>query len=146
MCIRDRSDVEVELQKRDANADASVDAAFVDEDLEREKRSVSAARKRTQRDLQNLLSEERWVAALERYGLLPNFTLIDDSVELAVAISYLNPTTMEFMPESFELERGVSSALQELAPGATFYARGIAATIDSVEMGFDGQNLSLIHI
>ncbi|MCG7277882.1 DEAD/DEAH box helicase [Corynebacterium imitans] len=146
--LRDRAkalrDVEVELQKRDANAAASVDtvnAAFVDEDLEREKRSVSAARKRTQRDLHNLLSEERWVAALERYGLLPNFTLIDDSVELAVAISYLNPTTMEFMPESFELERGVSSALQELAPGATFYARGIAATIDSVEMGFDGQNI-----
>lgn len=143
--LRDRakslSDVEAELQKRDANAAASVDTAFVDEDLEREKRSVSAARKRTQRDLHNLLSEERWVAALERYGLLPNFTLIDDSVELAVAISYLNPTTMEFMPESFELERGVSSALQELAPGATFYARGIAATIDSVEMGFDGQNI-----
>lgn len=133
--------VETELKKRDANAAASLDAEFVDEDLEREKRSVSAALKRTQRDLHELALRERWVSALERYGLLPNFTLIDDSVELAVAISYLNPTTMEFMPESFELQRGVSSALQELAPGATFYARGIAATIDSVEMGFDGQNV-----
>ena len=91
--------------------------------------------------MHELALRERWISALERYGLLPNFTLIDDSVELAVAISYLNPTTMEFMPESFEVERGVSSALQELAPGATFYARGIAATIDSVEMGFDGQNI-----
>ncbi|CAM4394913.1 MULTISPECIES: DEAD/DEAH box helicase [Corynebacterium] len=134
-------DVEAELKKRDANAAASLDAEFVDEDLEREKRSVSAALKRTQRDLHELALRERWVSALERYGLLPNFTLIDDSVELAVAISYLNPTTMEFMPESFEVQRGVSSALQELAPGATFYARGIAATIDSVEMGFDGQNV-----
>ena len=137
---RDLLGIDDELKKRDAGA-ANLDAEFIDEDLEREKRSVKAALKRTQRDLHELALRERWISALERYGLLPNFTLIDDSVELAVAISYLNPTTMEFMPESFEVERGVSSALQELAPGATFYARGIAATIDSVEMGFDGQNV-----
>ena len=136
----DLNGIDAELKKRDAGA-ANLDAEFIDEDLEREKRSVKAALKRTKRDLHELALRERWISALERYGLLPNFTLIDDSVELAVAISYLNPTTMEFMPESFEVERGVSSALQELAPGATFYARGIAATIDSVEMGFDGQNI-----
>ena len=81
---------------------------------------------------------QHWVSAMERFVLLPNFTLIDDSVELSVAVSHLNPETMEFETTPYEYSRGVSIALYELAPGATFYAQGIAATIDAVEIGHQG--------
>ncbi|MCT1449932.1 DEAD/DEAH box helicase [Corynebacterium sp. p3-SID1194] len=125
----------------DAKADPNAGTDNADQELEREKRSTKAALKRTQRDLSTILLGEYWISSMERYGLLPNFTLLDDAVELAVVVSQLNPTTMQIDPETFELSRGVSSALMELAPGNTFYARGIAATVDAVEMGHNGADI-----
>lgn len=140
--LRARLDV---LQARNAELAAKVDPNAgtdkADPELEREKRTTKAAFKRISRDLSEIFQGEHWVSSLERYGLLPNFTLLDDSVELAVVVSQLNPSTLQFDPETFELSRGVSSALTELAPGSTFYARGIAATVDAVELGADGADL-----
>lgn len=121
--------------------DAARDGGAEDADAERELRATLSALRRIKRDLSDIAINEYWIAAMERYGLLPNFTLLDDSVELAVSVSFLNPSTLEFETEPFELSRGVSSALKELAPGATFYARGIAASIDSVELGREAENL-----
>ena len=133
------------LQKRvnelEAKVDPNAGTENADPELEREQRSTKAAFKRTQRDLRSILLGEHWISSMERYGLLPNFTLLDDAVELAVVVSQLNPTTMQIDPETFELSRGVSSALTELAPGNTFYARGIAATVDAVEMGYNGADV-----
>ena len=128
----------LELEKK---VDPNAGTENADPDLEREKRSTKAALRRTQRDLRTILLGEYWISSMERYGLLPNFTLLDDAVELAVVVSQLNPTTMQIDPETFELSRGVSSALTELAPGNTFYARGIAATVDAVEMGHNGADI-----
>ena len=137
--LQDRQQVLIEhekdIERRIGNADARED---LDAELAREKRSTKAALHRVRRDLHELALDEYWISSMERYGLLPNFTLLDDSVELAVAVSYLRPATVEFDTDTFEVTRGVSSALHELAPGATFYARGIAARIDSVEMGAGG--------
>ena len=125
----------------EAKADPNAGTENADAELEREKRSTKAALKRTQRDISEILLAEYWISSMERYGLLPNFTLLDDSVELAVVVSQLNPSTLQIDPETFELSRGVSSALMELAPGNTFYARGIAATVDAVEMGHNGGDI-----
>ena len=133
------------LQERVVELEAKVDpnagTENADPDLEREKRSTKAAYKRISRDLNSILKDEHWISAMERYGLLPNFTLLDDTVELAVVVSQLDPSTMQFNPETFELSRGVSSALSELAPGNTFYARGIAAKVDAVELGMNGADI-----
>ena len=116
-----------------AKVDPNAGTENADPDLEREKRSTNAALNRVKQDLRYIVDGDHWIGAMERYGLLPNFTLLDDTVELSVVVSQLNPTTMQIDPETFELSRGVSSALTELAPGNTFYARGIAARVDAVE-------------
>ena len=133
--LRDRT---VELA---AKVDPNAGTEDADPELEKEKRSTKAALWRTERDFRELVTKEHWISSMERYGLLPNFTLLDDSVELAVVVSQLNPSSMQIDPETFELSRGVSSALTELAPGNTFYARGIAATVDAVELGAGGADV-----
>ena len=129
------------MNELDAKVDPNAGTENADPDLEREKRSTKAAFRRVSRDLGELLLDDYWISAMERYGLLPNFTLLDDAVELAVVVSQLNPSTMQIDPETFELSRGISSALTELAPGNTFYARGIAATVDAVEVGMSGADI-----
>ena len=133
--------LQARIRDLEAKVDPNAGTENADPDLEREKRSTMAAFKRTQRDLSEILKREFWISSMERYGLLPNFTLLDDAVELSVVVSQLNPTTMQIDPDTFELSRGVSSALMELAPGNTFYARGIAATVDAVEMGHNGADI-----
>lgn len=124
-----------------AKVDPNAGTENADPDLEREKRSTNAALNRVKQDLRYIVDGDHWIGAMERYGLLPNFTLLDDTVELSVVVSQLNPTTMQIDPETFELSRGVSSALTELAPGNTFYARGIAARVDAVELGHNGADI-----
>lgn len=133
--LRDR------MNELEAKVDPNAGTENADPELEREKRSTKAAWRRAGRDYNEILLDEFWISSMERYGLLPNFTLLDDAVELAVVVSQLNPSSMQIDPETFELSRGVSSALTELAPGNTFYARGIAATVDSVELGAGGADV-----
>lgn len=109
-----------------------------DRELKEEKRIVRASLRHVNYQLQSTVEGQHWIASMERFGLLPNFTLLDDSVELSVAVSKFNPQEMVFDTEAYSYSRGVSSALFELAPGATFYAQGIAATIDVVEIGHQG--------
>ncbi|GAB6965514.1 MULTISPECIES: DEAD/DEAH box helicase [Corynebacterium] len=111
------------------------ETAMADDEIRSKLRKTRAAYKFTRAQLQNSFDSEHWVSALERFGILPNFTLLDDSVEFSVSISRTDATTGEFETEAREYSRGISSALFELAPGATFYAQGIAATVDSVDLG-----------
>lgn len=129
------------VKELEAKMDPNAGTEDADPELEREKRSTKAAWRRAGRDYNDILLDEFWISSMERYGLLPNFTLLDDSVELAVVVSQLNPSSMQIDPETFELSRGVSSALTELAPGNTFYARGIAAKVDAVELGPGGADV-----
>lgn len=109
-----------------------------DRELKEEKRIVASSLRHVNYQLKSTVEGQHWIGAMERFGLLPNFTLLDDSVELSVAVSKFNPQEMVFDTEPYSYSRGVSSALFELAPGATFYAQGIAATIDAVEIGHQG--------
>lgn len=76
-----------------------------------------------------------WISVLEAYGILPNYTLLDDSVTLDVGLSWKDADTNEFQTDSLSYDRGASVALSELAPGATFYAQGMEVLIDAVDLG-----------
>ncbi len=76
-----------------------------------------------------------WISVLEAYGILPNYTLLDDSVTLDVGLSWRDADTNEFQTDALSYERGASVALAELAPGATFYAQGMEVLIDAVDLG-----------
>lgn len=111
------------------------DSSRADDETGERLRRTRAAFKYTRSLLNKNFDKEYWIAALERYGILPNFTLLDESVEFSVSVTRTDATTGEFDTEAREYSRGVSSALFELAPGATFYAQGVAATVDSVDLG-----------
>lgn len=107
--------------------------AASDEDR-RAARSARAALKVTQRELADLRGDY-WIGVLEEFGLLPNYTLIDDNVTLEVALTWVDPDTQEWQYESTSLKRASANALREFAPGSTFYARGLEIAIDAVDLG-----------
>ncbi|MFJ4657958.1 DEAD/DEAH box helicase [Nocardia sp. NPDC088792] len=81
------------------------------------------------------LTTEHWVGVLERYGVLPNYTLLDDSVTLDVGITWIDPDTNQYTGDTATYRRGSRVALTELAPGSTFYAQGLAVEIDAIDLG-----------
>ncbi|MGW4364331.1 DEAD/DEAH box helicase [Nocardia takedensis] len=92
------------------------------------------------------LTEEHWVGVLERYGVLPNYTLLDDAVTLDVGITWIDPETNEYAGDTASYRRGSRVALTELAPGATFYAQGLAVQIDAVDLGADAADIHTWYV
>lgn len=78
-----------------------------------------------------------WISALEAYGVFPNYTLVGDSVDLDLTVISRDEDTQEFKATPHEYSRGASSAIQELAPGSTFYVQGMEIAIDAVDLGPD---------
>jgi len=62
------------------------------DDDKRVLRSARAALKMTWNESLRLRSEY-WIAVLEEFGILPNYTLIDDMVTLDVAVTWIDPET-----------------------------------------------------
>ncbi|MDV3125278.1 DEAD/DEAH box helicase [Mycobacterium sp. 21AC1] len=89
----------------------------------------------------NSLTRDYWISVLERYGVLPNYTLLDDAVTLDVGVTWIDPDSNDYMGEQLSYQRGSRVALTELAPGATFYAQGLAVTIDAVDLGAGESNI-----
>jgi hypothetical protein len=86
------------------------------------------------------LKTQHWIAALEERGVLPNYMLLDDTVTLDVAVRWLDQDTGEYQDEPRTYLRGSRSALTEFAPGSTFYAQGVAARIDAVDLHNGGSD------
>lgn len=103
-------------------------------------RSARATGKLTASQLAHLRSTY-WISVLEEHGLLPNYTLLDDSVTLDVGLSWTDPDTGVHEYGAAQFQRGSAHALREFAPGATFYARGWEITIDAVDLGLDGASI-----
>ncbi|PRZ08599.1 uncharacterized protein DUF1998 [Isoptericola sp. CG 20/1183] len=103
-------------------------------DDERALRTAQAALRLTQHQ-RGQASSEHWVGVLEEHGLLPNYTLLDDSVALEVSLSWIDPDSRDYRTEHLELSRGSAQALRDFAPGSTFYARGYAIAIDALDLG-----------
>ncbi|OBH19691.1 DEAD/DEAH box helicase [Mycolicibacter sinensis] len=87
------------------------------------------------------ITTDYWIAVLERYGVLPNYTLLDDSVTLDAGVTWMDPDSGAYQGDSLSYQRGSRVALTELAPGATFYAQGLAVTIDAVDLGTGESNI-----
>ena len=123
------------LSKRVTDLKARVEASAVeDEELKNQYDATVASQRFVRKQLEDH-ADEYWISALERFGLLPNFTLLDDAVEFNLAVSSFNEEVQKFETETYSYSRGVSSALTELAPGNTFYVQGVGAKVDSVELG-----------
>lgn len=115
---------------------AKADSSAATDDDKRALRSAETARKLTSGQLAHLRGEY-WIGVLEEYGLLPNYTLLDDSVTLDVGLSWTNPDTGKFQTSHERLQRGSAQAIREFAPGNRFYARGLEIAIDAVDLGVD---------
>ena len=89
----------------------------------------------------NSITTDYWISVLERYGVLPNYTLLDDAVTLDVGISWIDPDTSDYQSDAVSYRRGSRIALTELAPGSTFYAQGLAVKIDAVDLGTGESNI-----
>nr|WP_237728108.1 DEAD/DEAH box helicase [Cellulomonas sp. APG4] len=122
-----------ELQ-RQADSPAATD------DDKRALRSAQTARRLTEGQ-QRHLRGEHWIAVLEEYGILPNYTLLDDTVTLDVGLSWTDPDTDTFQTAHVGFVRGAAQAIREFAPGATFYARGLEIGVDAVDLGIDGESI-----
>lgn len=113
-------------------------------DVDTAKTSLRTARA-TLRLLNYQLKELRtdyWIGALERFGLLPNYTLLDDTVELAASVSWVDPDTSEWHNDPQTYQRGAAIAIRELAPGSYFYAQGLEIPIDGVDLGPGGHEVT----
>lgn len=123
------------LSKRVTELKGRVETTAVeDEELKNQYDATVASQRFVRKQLADH-ADEYWISALERFGLLPNFTLLDDAVEFDLAVSSFNEEVQKFETETYSYSRGVSSALTELAPGNTFYVQGVGAQVDSVELG-----------
>lgn len=96
---------------------------------------AAQAADRMLRAQQTALTDGYWIGALERFGLLPNYTLLDDSVRLDAAVSWIDPDTSEWHDDTYAYERGAAVAIHELAPGSYFYAQGLEIPVDAVDLG-----------
>jgi hypothetical protein len=117
------------------------ESAAATEDDKRAARAANSSLRQTEGALGHLRGEY-WVAVLEEYGLLPNYTLLDDHVTLDVALSWLDPETQQYDSMSSTHRRGSAVALHEFAPGATFYARGLQIEIDALDLGVDANRVT----
>ena len=117
--------------------EAAVARGFEPQEAEAALRTAKATLALIARQLEEL-RDDYWIGALERFGLLPNYTLLDDSVELAAAVSWVDPDTSQWQNDAATYQRGAAVAIRELAPGAYFYAQGLEIPIDAVDLGPDG--------
>ena len=106
------------------------------DDDRRALRSARAAVMMTRKESQRLTGEY-WIGVLEEFGILPNYTLLDDMVALDVSVTWIDPETQDFQSEESSIARSSANALREFAPGATFYAMGLEILIDAVDLGPD---------
>ena len=82
------------------------------------------------------------LGALEALGLLPNYTLFDDTVTLEVSLWRPNTAhdpgdeqSRRFISEASDYARPASIAIRELAPGNYFYVDAHRVRIDAVDNG-----------
>lgn len=130
---RRRTEIGEALPELEAAAERGVES-----DAKDALRAAQAA-DRMLRAQQTALTDDYWIGALERFGLLPNYTLLDDSVRLDAAMSWIDPDTSEWREDTYSYDRGAAVAINELAPGSFFYAQGVEIPVDAVDLGPGGE-------
>ncbi len=77
---------------------------------------------------------------LERLGVLPNYTLIDDATTLDVTM-WAKDDAGKYEVKHYEYARPGALAISEFAPGNSFYAAGHRHVVDALEIGSAAQKL-----
>ena len=128
---------ELEIAERTAAEDSKTLT-----DAQRALRTGQGTLRRTEAQITQMTTKNWWISGLERYGLLPNYTLIEDSVTLDARISWRDEASGEWQAQVHAFERSSATALRDFAPGSTFYAQGMALKVDAVELGHDRRELA----
>lgn len=102
------------------------------EDDEEELRSLKGQRSAVVRLLREHRNEYP-LSGLERLGVLPNYTLVDDNVELSATL--WSKDGDEYRTEVIKYARPGRIAIREFAPGNSFYAGGHRHFVDALEIG-----------
>ncbi|MCP3935641.1 MAG: helicase, partial [Actinomycetia bacterium] len=100
---------------------------------EDELRSLHGQRQLIIQKMRNMRSEYV-LNALQRYGLTPNYTLVDDSATLEANL-WSRDENGEYQAEIVEYTRSASLGLREFAPGNSFYAVGHRHVVDAIDVG-----------
>lgn len=127
------------LQQRLREIGRAFDAlgdAGTDTERTQSKRELYAERTEVRRRLE-ALTEENSLSALVRLGVLPNYTLVDDSIYLDAELWWKNPDGT-FEEAHREHRRDATSGLTELAPGNTYYTAGSKYIIDKLDLAGAG--------
>lgn len=114
---------------------AAEHSAATDEDKRALRSAIGATR--LMRRVVADMTDETWISGLELRGLLPNYSLLDDSVELDAQVTWVDPDTQAYETDPLVIDRGSSRALTELAPGTHFYGHGLKIPIDGIEIARD---------
>ena len=85
--------------------------------------------------LLNRHRNEYILSALERIGLLPNYTLLGDTATLHATMWSRDDAGNYAVEPALEYTRSAQLALTEFAPGNSFYAGGHKHVIDTLEIG-----------
>ncbi|MCL1898097.1 MAG: DUF1998 domain-containing protein, partial [Micrococcales bacterium] len=133
----------LEYRKHRVNAtlpelEKQIDSPACTDDDKQALRSAQAASRLASGRLAKLTGEY-WIAVLEEYGVLPNYTLFDQVATLDVGLSWTNPESEEIETEHLDFQRGAALALSEFAPGAQFYGRGLQIDVDAVDLGMEAE-------
>lgn len=123
-----------EIEKALPELRAMAEHNGADDEAKRAPKSAEATQRMLRAQLFDLRGEY-WISVLEKYGLLPNYTLLDDSVNFDIGVTTQDAESLEYHTETISLQRGAAIAINELAPGATFYSRGLEVKIDAVDLG-----------
>ncbi|MFB6501331.1 DEAD/DEAH box helicase [Streptomyces sp. NPDC002466] len=114
-----------------------------DPDQARQKAELDAERRGVGRQLLHL-GDTSAQSALCDLGLLPNYALIDSTTTLSATLygeDGIDPKTdkVVFTSETLSYERPRRLAIQELAPGNTFYVNGYRHEITGLELSTGGR-------
>ena len=126
------------LKQRDKEFDAMTNPSA--EDVETQGRLAAELRSVGNRIAK--VKNQDTLGALEALGLLPNYTLFDDTVTLEVNLWQPNTShnpadesSRRFISTGAEYVRSASLAIRELAPGNYFYVDAHRVKIDAVDNG-----------
>lgn len=132
-------DLLISAEQEEIGAESGAGTSMTSDEQDKERRRLRGRAGQLSAEV-SALDSAHWISVLERYGLLPNFTLVDDAVQLEATVIWKDEDeTWKHEPVSYS--RSGAAALTELAPGAHFYAHGRELVVDAVDIGIDGAAL-----
>ena len=94
--------------------------------------------------LMKSIREATRLNTLENLGLLPNYTLTEDTVTFNASLWWLDEKD-DYQVKEMSLDRAASQAVTEFAPGAAFYGGAYKLRVDTLDIGTRSEPLYERH-